>query len=60
MCCCWRALWRMDQGGTYVPLEDLPKVNADVEFKSVAEMRDDVAMLATWGSDMACRPDQRA
>ena len=47
------------KGGHYVPLEDLPRVGAGVEFTTVAEMWGDVAMLAAWGGDMARRPGQR-
>ena len=45
----------LDQGGMYGP-----SVGAGVEFTTVAEMWDDVAMLAAWGGDMARRPRQRA
>ena len=37
------------KGGHYVPLEDVPGVGAGVEFTTVAEMWEDVAMLAAWG-----------
>ena len=46
------------KGGHYVPLEDLPGVRAGEEFTTVAEMWEDVAMLAAWRGDMARRPGQ--
>ena len=52
------AHWIME--GHYVPLEDLPGVGARVEFTTVAEMWEDVAMLAAWGGYMARRPGKRA
>ena len=39
----------------YIPLEDLPNVGVDMEFKSMAKMWDQVAMLATWGNNVARR-----
>ena len=44
---CIMAHWIKE--GRYVPLEDLPGVGAGVEFTTVAEMWDNVAMLAAWG-----------
>ena len=46
--------------GHYIPLEDPPGVGAGVEFTTVPEMWEDVAMLAAWGGDMARKPGQRA
>ena len=43
-----------------MPLEDLSSVGAGVEVMTVAEMWDNVAMLAAWGGDMARRSGQRA
>ena len=60
--CSWHALWRFGsiKEGHYVALEDLPGVGAGVEFTTVAQMWENVAMLAAWGEDKACRPGQRA
>ena len=43
----------------YISLEDLPGVGAGVEFTTVAEMWEDVAMFAAWGGDVARRPGKR-
>ena len=53
-----RCFWIKE--GHYVHFEHLPGVGAGVEFTTVAEMWEDVAMLAAWGGGGVRRPGQRA